>query len=826
MRLSITVSSLLFLVLAITVPNITFATPPIPVQENQPARAQYGSLVRVPQTAGMYFSTMNHTALVEAFFESNAWASIKDSEVSRGMKKAYRRGRTRGYADYNEDNPFSQYLKAYGDYVDNFIVKSGWEIAKQVIENEIFVYVDKNVIQLVDASQRIQEDILNELKLDEFDRFDSELSEEDAAKLVAVFAKHFRDVDCPTIMLGSRLNDPEGFRGLLQLLRATAEEGIKNLPAELEFVEETWEVFEEDDHFLLSANIELAKLPWDEIMVEIEDEQLASAIVDIASNKRATIGLGIVDDLLLFGIAQDHERLVKFGEGPRLIDLPELAKLSKAVDRNETITSVSYVSEEYAKLALSLEELVDSQSSLIRPLILQIDEIPDDEKEALITRIENDIDEIFSDWGQVQPGQGMQYGFTTLGSDGIRGYSLRRSIHPLLDSSKPLNLATHASSNTLAFMVQRPDKLAEQYAFGANLASKIYGYVQPEAERQILEADRRAKENRDELEEPGSENDETESTEAPETTGEDKTPDIAAVFDGFESFFTSIDQTTHNRVLPAIEGQEAGFFVELVAGPNPWHPELPTTEKPLPIPVPALIVGTNDASAFVTGSEEYWSALEQLVEILKANSPDAPDNVRAVILGEDTGIREGDVLKPTESIASVPIGDEFELIAPERITHDAGVSFRWSLLSDLGKFDSSVRMGTLVSDDWIVFNLLPEQAKQLIKTRKQDLFGPAASEASSQTKMFFDNRVMMNGIRSWLAAVEQLDENRAAIDLSQYEAERDTLQFSEEQLRDALDRMLKLVECWKGFSVRSYTQSDATITETLFKFEDIAPPKQ
>jgi hypothetical protein len=791
----------LLLLLALNLANISFANPPLPLQEHQPAATQNGSLLRVPQTTGIYFSTMNHTALAEAFFESNAWRSIKDSEVSRGMKKAYRRGRTRGYEDYNEDNPFSQYLQAYGDSVDNFIFKSAWEIVRPVIENEIFIYVDNNAIPLIEASKNIQSEIVNALNLDELENLESidELSEADMIKLVNVFGKSFGDIECPTMMMGSRLNDPEGFRGLLELLRSAAEAGINELPPELEMLRESWKVIDEKDHYLLTAKIDLAKLPWDEILKDVEDEQLASAISNVALNKQATIALGIVDNMLLLGIARDQDHLINFCDGPSLIDLPELSELHDAVNRGEKITSVSYLSEEYAKVLYSFQNLPMGQMSLIRPLIMELDEIPEGEREALADRIENDIEEVIADWRPLQSGPaGMQYGFTAIGAEGIRGYALQRITNPTVDGSKPLKLATHAGPDTIAFMVQRPKRLAEQYALAAKLVSKAYGYAKPMIQQQIMEAEQSALELDPAAEDADpqveEENAAAEIADAAARIAE--AADIAALLEGTETFFSAFDRTTREEFLPSIDGQEAGLFVEWFSGPNSWHPELPTFEKPLPIPAPALVIGTNNAAQVITAGEEYWQAIKQLIETAKSHVPE-------------------------------PEMNEFELTPPERITTDAGTSFRWSLLSKNAGVDPSIRTGALISDDWIVFNFVPKQARQLIKSRTADLFGPAASSDPSLSLMFYDHRVMMGGMRNWLGAVEeQLKDSGQVVDLSEYEAERDTLQFSEAQLRDALDRILTMGECWKGASLRSHIDSGSTVTEFLLKFEDIAASEE
>jgi hypothetical protein len=55
-----------------------------------------------------------------------------------------------------------------------------------------------------------------------------------------------------------------------------------------------------------------------------------------------------------------------------------------------------------------------------------------------------------------------------------------------------------------------------------------------------------------------------------------------------------------------------------------------------------------------------------------------------------------------------------------------------------------------------------------------------------------------------------------------FPAERDTLQFTEPQLRDAFERVWAMGKCWKGMSFRTYEDEDETVSEYLLKFEDIA----
>ena len=81
----------------------------------------------------------------------------------------------------------------------------------------------------------------------------------------------------------------------------------------------------------------------------------------------------------------------------------------------------------------------------------------------------------------------------------------------------------------------------------------------------------------------------------------------------------------------------------------------------------------------------------------------------------------------------------------------------------------------------------------------------------------------MQNARQWVYyGASFADEN--PFDLSQYDAERDTLQFSEAQMREAMNRVWALAECFKGISLRSWEVPEGTATEILFKFEDVVGP--
>ncbi len=790
------------------------------VQDNQSNQAvpkdpsRLGSLTKVPHSTGFYFATMNHAAVFEAVADSNAWKAIKKSEVARGMKSAYRRGRTKGYAEYNENNPFAQYLKFYGDTFDNFIVKSGWEVASQVIGNEMFIYVDNDMADLIKVTRDAQKKAF-QFMADEVDFNDlesQELGDEIAVQMVTNMLKELTDVACPTMIIGSRLEDPDEFKGMLELLRSGAEAGMNDLPPEIDFLRDGWKVIDKEGNYFLTLNLDLSVLPLDDLLADVDDAELVAAIEEFVLNKQGTIGLGITGNLLMLGIASDAKKLTEFGSQNRLIDLPQLARLNESIQKNEPIIGAYYISEEYAKAQFSFAEAIEAylpmfEKGFVTGITKNLEsDVPQAQLEQLSTEISKFMRELATDLKTVFPQPALGYGFAKLDADGIRGHAFSEFRHPALDGSKPLDLANHAGPQTILLAAVRPRDLAEQYGLLSKWSSRLYETLKHEAFQQALESIGKTKPADSSGGAPDLMEDEP-KLESPDLESADEklaTEVAAAMRKDFESFTSKFDQTTRQRLLPAISGQEFGLFIELVEGPESWHPEIPKTETRLSLPLPALIMRHSNQADLVLATEEYSDQLTSLFESVKAKVPE----------------------KDRQEIESELEQWDFDL---EKTKIDAGTLFQFSLPPEL-EVDALVRPGFLIANNNIVASLLQKHAEDLSQPRTPDLFGPAAEKKPSSMIFFYDNRVVMKGIETWNELALEFAEEAAleqdiTFDLSQYEAERDTLQFSEEQLKDYVQHYWNLSNCWKGFSARSFDDGAGRASEFLLKFSDIEPVK-
>ena len=269
---------------------------------------------------------------------------------------------------------------------------------------------------------------------------------------------------------------------------------------------------------------------------------------------------------------------------------------------------------------------------------------------------------------------------------------------------------------------------------------------------------------------------------------------IKSFLTDFEAIAQRFDDVTKQKLVPAIDGQEAGLFVDVVSGPNPWHPDMPVSKNPLPLPFPAFVIGTDDSKAVIETGETYWTLADDLLASAKKHFPE-------------------------EEV------EEAFLLPPNRIEKNGDVSFRWSFLHDFGQVDASVQPGTLITKNWLVLNMHPDQAKRLTKPQTdRSLFGPADTDEPSIGVAFYDHRVAMDSLRTWIDYAEtQIPPDESPFNLAErYPAERDTLQFTEPQLRDAFERVWAFGQCFKGVSIRTYEDGNATVSESLMKFNDIA----
>ena len=744
-----------------------------------------GSLGRVPSDAGFYFTTTNHQAIAERFFTSQAWANLKSCDVARGMKKAYRRGKSRGYEDYNPNNPFAQYLKGYGDTVGSVGFQSFWQIAKEIFQNELFVYFDNDSVEFSRIASELQVELIDSMVDIGLDGLaDGDLDGAQALAMWETVEKRLADLEVPTVIVGARLDHPKEFQGILELLEGLIESGFEMVPDELEWTKSLWHVTRHENHYLMSIDVTADQIPFEELFPEQN-----ITIPDSIKDKQISIVVGIVDDLLMIGVADGKEKLISFGSEELMIDLPIANKLRRAIDRNETITHVIYHSKEFARQRYSF----DQASSLLKTYLklyvgIAMSEAANEaEKTRLLERGAAFIEEFLSDLKALlaEPAPFVQ--FSHLSDEGMRFVTVSGTQSKTVDASKPLELAQHVGPDTLMVVSTRSEQLAQQYRFVSKWFKMLLDNVPKTSESQMTKFIEFALE--DEME---------------DLPDEEDIQVVLDIFSDCQRIFNEIDDVAKKQLLPSIDG-EIGLFVNMSRGPLAWCEDMSPSQRPLPLPFPALVIKHNNADQIIDAGKQY-------LNITNA----------AIATGVD---RYNEVLAMSEeNFNPQKIGKPFQIPEPQRSTELGDVSFRWSVLTDYFGAAPEIKTGARMSKNWLVLNLFPAQAKQLQKPATEtSLFGPAKTNQPSAMLMFFDNQVLVSGVKDWVNYAVALDDGEV-FDLTKYTAKRDTLQFTTAQLREAFDRCLDVAGCFKGISSRTYEASDTTVNESLVKFSDVPSP--
>ena len=745
-----------------------------------------GSLVKVPETASFYWASMNHSAMSDAIFESRAWEAIRKSKVSRNMKRAYRKGRTAGYDEYGY-TPFAVYLSAYGQYYDTVIVNSVFNVIEPLFENELFVYVDNDSIPMMVAMSSAMDQFYQEFEVDDLD--ESELTAEQKEQLFAIFEEKFAKVEAPTMMIGCRVSDPE-YRGMIELMDNFLQTALKSAAPEDEWVLDAYEVVDDDKQYMIYFELLFDNF-LEDFLPEDEDPETTEFVINLLAGKSVCLAVGIRDNIVFAGVAKDKKGFDKFGSGKRLIDMPKMAKLKMAVENNLPITSVSYTSEETARNALSYWK---SFRSLVPPFAEGLTKAAEKDeamaelgmsKEDVVAGAYEFLDELEAMW----PKPSMHFSFSHLTSEGVKSYLWVDATHPLFDGTKPAPLLDSVGDETLVFFSMQLKDIGEVYRFGSKWMGKTGGILEELTKKNLSTALKAIEEGS----QPSIGNDTDSNKQDPKESIKEHEERIAAVTRLFK-FAGDLDAILLKDVMPALKGEGMGVVIDMVDGPAF------ESGNPSRIPSIALIQQHHDPASLEEAFDETMAMAKGMVRDFPAKDEEQKDSLAKFLKRLDKLTRN-----------ETPAGSLIE-----------GIAFPVEV-AKLLEIDPLFYDSTLIAKDKLIFRFPGKGIEQLTKKRAGAVFGPASDAGTkpSVSAAFYNHQLMMDTIRmtyTELNASQKLNIPKVEDDFE----DRNLLQFTSAEIQDHLDRIWKFAECWKGASSRTYVESGGTVTEELYKFEDLA----
>jgi hypothetical protein len=306
-------------------------------------------------------------------------------------------------------------------------------------------------------------------------------------------------------------------------------------------------------------------------------------LVKKLKDTKLTISLGLRGDFLILSLAESTALLGRLGQGQRLAERTEVQRLTKFADQK--VIEIGYVSKELEGFQRTRREDVQEMGKWVFELLKSAGVTPEQE-----AKIRNDLKKLNKDLKRYLPVPGAQASIGFLTERGAESYTFDWTKNTRLDGSKPLSLLHHVGKSPLLAVISREKYDPEDYARLVKWIKVAHGYV--------------------------------------EEFGIPKLPEniqdlYKQVMTNFGPLFQRFNKATGEMLLPALADGQAAFVLDAKLKSKQWHTLMPESEKPLPLPEPALVFGVKDAGLLRKALEEYrdiankaWESLGQIVPFL------------------------------------------------------------------------------------------------------------------------------------------------------------------------------------------------------------------
>lgn len=711
------------------------------------------SLDIVPQSATFYLASMNHAAQFDAIVESNAWKQLKNCDVAKRMRRAYRSGRRNGFAQFGWGNPFANYLEGYAGSVGSVPGKMALNYLSDIFGNEVFVFGDDGWIRMSRAMGEFYKEAgatMADIDLNEIDA-------ETIGRMLEIGREHMAGVNTPRLVMGTVLDSPGGTKSLLQMAELGIDELFAQIPDELEYVVDAYDVIEEGDLYMLTFQLNSEMMPWEELEGDSEFEPYLDDIKAILSDKSINISLGVKGQFLLFSIGPDNKHILGLGEGDLLIDHPRLASL-KAAAAKHPMTSVRYTSEELANYNQeSLPGLIDTIVSVAKIAITSGPPETTEKLDGLVEDLESNADELKSDLMANLPRPGAYLGYSYIVENGIEGFMYNWGENTYLDSSRPLTILDHVGERPTLFAAGREKGDQGQYAMARKWAGRAYDLVMEYGPRTVPPRDAEM---------------------------------FTAIGTELRSILSEVAESTQVNLLEATRGCQSALVMDFTTAKKSWHPAMPPSDVDLPIPSFSVLIEHHDREKILAAGSSYLKAAVDISEMIRelpdSNMPDefvVPDPLKKEAFGGDLYYYE----LPTET------GMDPSL-ALHALVRDDLLVLGYSL-------DQTERL--LASHSPRIKGLLADRSRNLMSAE------------------YYNNQEMVDALYAWLKyGIDVARRSGETFELDQ-DVENDLLAFKEPELMEALDHVVALLRCFESSSSISWMDDGVQVTRYQLRFKDV-----
>lgn len=400
------------------------------------------------------------------------------------------------------------------------------------------------------------------------------------------FPEIIKSLKVPTTVMGFRIEDQENAALQLDALGGLIQFGVGSIPEAEPFLSGLVREEYEDGQSLTFT--------IDESMFSPEmfdgDERAYQAVMSVMKGRKISIGIGIKAGMLVLVSGENDKIISELGsQASSLLENDALAVLKDASPTN--LRSITYVSEDFRDAGWQAN--FDGYFERIAGQMAALRELPGMDEAGLVDQIQEDAAWMDEKLAEITPDFGPQLGWahTNDQRSAIFTYSYDWTEGSAFENAEPMTITKHAGSDPLAlFAFKQRDIpfLREMVEYGLKVA--------PDRIKSLAAVN---VDNDAELEMIGKVVDRV----------------MAIVNEGYGILVEQIGPAmADNESLISIAGQWKTDFL---------GPGVPAPSRPVPLPEIAGAAKLSDKAAFLSGCEELFNVMDQLVDVVREVNPNS-----------------------------------------------------------------------------------------------------------------------------------------------------------------------------------------------------------
>ena len=562
-------------------------------------------------------------------WESPALREFRDSALSRELEREFLQAWKERRGNFSRVRPI----------FENRNTQDALRFLQDVVSEDFFFTADGS---LSDFMQRLATVLRKSHLLS-----DPSIASAEKAELVYEWIDTLGpDWNLPTLTLAGSITDKERalskvdeLEGLLRFglgMRPEARQALRSLVR-----------LDDQRGTRLQWRIPFASIPWDSVPTnEIFDAASRDRLRYVLSEKSLVLTFGILDGRFVAALGGSTEPLPSVAVESSLLHHPEMHLVRDHQDQN--ITGIRYISDRLAKATFEVG-LKDFFSKLantfVRPTTYDLDD--SEYREWLMTCID-DAGWIDSTIEAMIPEPRGSTELSLLSDNRWEVLAHYRTVDTLFRGDTPLRGMKHWGNQPLLVL---DVQLAEHPEYF-------------KAARAIVQ---RLKQRLDDL-----------KTIPREELPVPQLGEVPAIADRAWPFLLRGAELWQSQSLPNMNGEHAFILGSGGLTSQQWHPNLPRSSEPLPMPEAALLIGIRDQQAWIQSLRSWGEIARSVIDAWGGSSPTVMAMLEPQYFDKDGYITLG-----------YPIPDDCP--APEAMMPRLDIESAWSLLSYSDSLSASVR---------------------------------------------------------------------------------------------------------------------------------------